>query len=434
MSRTETVSAVFARRVLLALQALGGGAPTRPESGAAAVAALVERLGYVQIDSINVIDRAHHLILAARLEGFRPAHLKEAIERRRDLFEHWTHDACAIPTRWYPHWHHRFARYSKKDRAHAWWQGRFGDDADRVIRRVLSRVRREGPLRARDFIRTGDDDPAAPREPGGWWNWHPEKAALEHLWRCGRLAIAGRDRFEKIYDLAERVHPEWHVQRPSSRAEHLEWLGRSAIERLGFATEREIAAFWSAAPIAEVRTWVRRAVERGELVRVTIESAADAPRRSKTRASRGDAVDRASVGATIGVAPADWRERFEALLDARPDGVDADGAPIVALAPFDPIVRDRARALRLFAFDYRFEAFTPAPQRRYGYYVMPLLEGDRLIGRIDPKFDRDAGVLNVRGPWWEPGVRADRARRGRFEDALDRLARHVGAASWRTID
>jgi len=414
MTSTAVIPARVARRVLLSLQALDAAPPSargtksctlaqpvRPRSSAAQVTALVERLGYVQIDSINVIDRAHHLILSARLDGFRPAHLAHAIERRRDLFEHWTHDACVIPTRWYPHWHHRFARYAKRDRTNAWWRERFGADADRIMRRVLARVTREGPLRARDFIRAEGER----REPGGWWNWHPEKAALEHLWRCGRLAVAGRARFEKIYDLSERVHADAHGMPASESSEHLAWLARSAIDRLGFATERELAAFWSAAPLPEIRGWVNEAVVRGELERVSVEPEGEGK-------------------PTACVAPADWRERF-----ALRGGRSKSEVEMLALAPFDPIIRDRARALRLFAFDYRFEAFTPAAKRRYGYYVMPLLEGDRLVGRIDPKFDRDAGVLEIRGPWWEPGIKPDRARRARLDTALNRLAQTIGAGS-----
>ena len=419
MTSPEIIPARLARQVLLKLQGLD--AP-RVKSSTQRVAELVERLGYVQIDSINVIDRAHHLILSARLDEFRPAHLAAAIERQRSLFEHWTHDACVIPTRWYPHWHHRFDRYAARDRSNAWWRERFGTDADQVMRRVLARVKREGPLRARDFMR----DDGVRREPGGWWNWHPEKAALEHLWRSGRLSIAGRERFEKIYDLPERVHPELHAMKRPPTSEHLAWLCESAIERLGFATEREIAAFWSATTLAEVRAWVRRAEGRGALVRVMVESEAGGK-------------------PTACVALPEWRRRFAPLLTAigmdrarsgaarRRHSTKGDAAEIIALAPFDPILRDRARALRLFGFDYRFEAFTPAAKRKFGYYTMPLLEGGRLIGRVDPRFDRAAGVLEIRGPWWEEGVTVDRARRARLDAALDRLAANVGAKEWRLL-
>ncbi|MBM4113500.1 MAG: winged helix-turn-helix domain-containing protein, partial [Phycisphaerae bacterium] len=176
MPVTEAVPARTVRRLLCSLQAPSS---SRARSSPATVAALVRKLGYVQIDSINVIDRAHHLILGARLEGFEPRHLAHSLERSRKLFEHWTHDACVIPTEWYPHWHHRFRRYASKDRTNAWWRERFGGNPSRVMRGVLERIRSDGALRARDFLPPG----RTRSEPGGWWNWHPEKAALEHLWR-----------------------------------------------------------------------------------------------------------------------------------------------------------------------------------------------------------------------------------------------------------
>ncbi len=399
MPTSEAVPARTARRLLRSLQALDG---RRPRSSPSAVAALVGRLGYVQIDSINVVERAHHLILGARLEGYQPRHLAHALERSRRLFEHWTHDACAVPIDWYPHWRHRFRRFAAKDRPNAWWRERFGDEPQRLIRRVLARVRREGALRARDFL----PPDRARTEPGGWWNWHPEKAALEHLWRRGELAIARRERFEKVYDLPERVHPDAHALPRSDAASHRRWACREALDRLGIATEREIARFFQVVDVAEVRRWASAALRRGEVERVQVEPEGG--------------------GRPVAcLALADWRERARAC-DDRP----GEAAEMLALAPFDPLVRDRDRLLRLFRFDYRFEAFTPASKRKYGYYAMPLLDGDRMVGRVDPKFDRENGVLLVRGPWWEPGVRPDRARRARLEAALERLAGQIGAARW----
>lgn len=413
MPATEAVPARTARRWLCTLQAIDGH---RPRSSPSAVAALVSRLGYVQIDSINVVDRAHHLILGARLEGYERRHLSNAIERSRRLFEHWTHDACAIPTEWYPHWHHRFRRFAARDRSNAWWRERFGRDPRRVLARVLERVEREGALRARDFLPPDGDR----RESGGWWNWHPEKAALEHLWRRGDLSIARRERFEKVYDLPDRVHPGVHALPASSEASHRDWACRGALDRLGIATEREIAHFFAAVPLSEVRSWARAALARGEIERVTI--LAEGAARGGRRAS--------STGRPIAaLAPAEWRERARA--SGAFDGAESSAAVIVALAPFDPLVRDRARLERLFGVEFRFEAFTPAPKRRFGYYTMPLLEGDRIVGRIDPRFDREAGDLLVRGPWWEPGVRPDRKRRARLDASLERLSAQVGADRWR---
>jgi uncharacterized protein len=356
------------------------------------VQSLVERLGYVQIDSINVVERAHHLILGTRLVGYRHEHLRRPLERTRSLFEHWTHDACAIPTRWFPHWHHRFARATARAERNAWWTSRFRGDPKVVMRRVLDRVRAEGPLRARDF------EPPEDHVSQGWWEWHPEKAALEHLWRSGLLTIAGRERFEKIYDLTERVLPEAHATGAPSEEEHRAWACRAALERIGIGTAREIADFFRAIPVAEARAWCAAAVSRGELIEVEVES------------ENGGPVTRAFA------LPA-WSRYTE----------PPTRTGLTLLCPFDPLIRERKRLERLFGFDYRFEAFVPEAKRKYGYYVFPMLHADRMIGRTDLKFDRDRSVLVARGEWWEDGVRRTRRLSTELDDALAELAARIGA-------
>ncbi|MDA1008733.1 MAG: winged helix DNA-binding domain-containing protein [Planctomycetota bacterium] len=386
------ITAVNARRVLLHLQGLSA---QPSQSSTKKVSDLVHRLGYLQIDSINALERAHHLILGTRLDGYKPAHLAHGLEQSRNLFEHWTHDACAIPTIWFDHWKHRFARYEISVKESAWWQSHFRGDPATYLRRTLARIRREGPLRARDF------EPPDDHRSQGWWEWHPDKAALEHLWRSGRLAVVRRDRFEKVYDLMERVIPDAHATERSDEGAHLDWACREAIARIGIGTPAEIARFMAAVSLSEARMWCAAAVKRGELIEVLVESA-NGERPSKC------------------VALCDWKKFARAPIDDR----------IVPLCPFDPVVRERARVSRLFGFDYRFEAFTPAAKREFGYYVLPLLEGDKFIGRIDPKFDRASETLIVRGPWWEDGVKANAARMTRLELAIDRLALQIGAKHW----
>jgi uncharacterized protein YcaQ len=388
------IPAATARRLLLGAQGLLDD--PRGRVTADRVYDLVERMGFVQIDSINVLERAHHLTLAARLQGYRPQLLDRLLERDRRLFEHWTHDASAIPTRWYPYWRYRFERYRQKVLEHPWWRERVGPDPDRVLADVRERLVREGPLMTRDFEDTRDA--SADRT---WWGWKPEKAALEYLWRTGEAAVVGRVSFHKVYDLAERVLPEAHAAPHPEPEEHLDWACRTALGRLGVATADEIAGFWRAVPLEEVKAWCARA--------------------EGITAVRVEAVDGTARNAW---AVPDWEERAAALPPAPPR--------IRLLSPFDPILRDRKRTLRLFGFDYRFEAFVPAPQRRYGYYVLPILEGDRLVGRLDPKLHRDKGLLEIRQVWWEPGVRDSQARKKKLETALDRLARFVGAEEWDT--
>lgn len=394
------VPAAAARRLLLAAQGLLDD-PRGPVT-ADRLYNLVERLGFVQIDSINIVERAHHLTLGSRVQNYRPSLLDRLLERQRRLFEHWTHDASAIPTVWFPFWKVRFERYRRRVLERPWWRERLGPDPDRTVDHVRERIAREGPLMARDF-----EDPRGEDAERTWWGWKPQKAALEYLWRTGELVIARRVSFHKVYDLTERVFPELHAAPPPSPHEHLDWAGATALERLGVATASEIAAFWAAISLEEARGWCERAVATGRAVAVEVEAVdGSRPRRA--------------------VAVPDWAERAAA----------APPAPsrMRFLSPFDPILRDRDRALRLFGFDYRFEAFVPEAQRRHGYYVLPLLEGERLVGRADPKFLREEGVLEIRQVWWEPGVRESKGRRAAFEAAAERLARAVGAESWRVLE
>lgn len=390
------VPVATARRLLLGAQGLLDD--PRGRVTADRLYNLIERMGFVQIDSINVVERAHHLTLVSRLQSYRPSLFDRLLERERRLFEHWTHDASAIPTIWYPHWWYRFERYRRKVLDHPWWKERIGADPDRTIAHVRERLAREGPLMTRNFEDTRDE--SADRS---WWGWTPQKAALEYLWRTGEAAVVGRVNFHKVYDLAGRALPEAHAAPRPTAEEHLDWACRTAIERLGIASADEVAAFWRAADLPDVRAWCERAAAREEIVPVQVEAVDGSVRKA--------------------YAVPDWEERAAALPPAPPR--------IRLLSPFDPILRDRKRSLRLFGFDYRFEAFVPAPQRRYGYYVLPILEGERLVGRLDPKLYREDGRLAIRQVWWEPGVRPSKARDLRLKAAVERLARFTGAETWR---
>jgi uncharacterized protein len=391
-----TIPAATARRLLLGAQGLLDD--PRRKATPDGLYDLIERMGFVQVDSINIVERAHHLTLAARFQSYRPKLLERLLERERRLFEHWTHDASAIPIPWYPFWKVRFERYRRKVLEHPWWLERVGPEPQRVFDHVLERIVKEGPLMARDFE---DERPAGTDKT--WWGWKPQKAALEYLWRTGELAVTGRVNFHKVYDLAARVFPAAHAAPRPDQAEHLEWACRTALERLGTATASEIAGFWHAVSLEDAKAWGARAASRGEIVEVQVE-----------------AVDGSKPRAAWAVP--DWEARAAALPPAPPR--------IRLLAPFDPILRDRKRTLRLFNFDYRFEAFVPGPKRQHGYYVLPILEGERLVGRLDPKVHRDQSVLEVRALWWEPGVRESKGRIAGLEAALDRLARLVGAERW----
>jgi uncharacterized protein YcaQ len=234
----------------------------------------------------------------------------------------------------------------------------------------------------------------------GWWDWTPEKTALEFLWHTGKLAIHGRDRFQKIYELTERVFPDVHAQEPPNDQAHIDWACASALDRLGVATPGELAGFWNAITIAQAAAWCRAEVFAQRILEVQVESLDG----SKPR----------KAFATI-----EWQRRVRRANDA-PDRMRL-------LAPFDPIIRDRKRALRLFNFDYTFEAFVPEKKRRFGYYVLPILAGERFVGRLDARFEREQQKIVVDRVWWEKGVKPTRERKRKLDGALAVLAAQIGA-------
>ena len=389
--KPEPISATAAARLFLGAQGLCAD-PAR-QATKRELARTIDKLGFVQVDTINVVARAHDLTLLSRLDGYQPELLRTLLEKDRTLFEHWTHDAAIIPTCWYAHWKPRFARAFTRIEAHPWWEERLGGRPQEMLEHVRSRIRAEGPLKSVDFEHAG--------ERGTWWAWKPAKAALECLWRTGELAIAGREHFHKRYDFAECVHPEAHARSVPDPDVQLEWACATAAERLVIFTPRELVAFWDDLPLASVRAWCAEAQHQGRIAPVAVESLdGSAPQTAFART--------------------DWSARLRKLPDP-PDRMRL-------LSPFDPILRDRARCLLRFGFDYRFEAFTPAPKRQYGYYVLPLLEGDRLVGRLDPKLHRDKGILEIRGLWWEPGIKPTKARMKRLREALEGLAAFTRAS------
>lgn len=374
-----------ARHIFLDRHALAEP-PTGP-AGPAEIQALIERLGFVQLDSVQTVARAHHMILWSRKQRYRPKILDRLLERERSLFENWTHDAAIIPTRFFPYWNEKFQRNSER-MAERWSQGR-GDQFLHECGTILARIAETGPVTASE---AGDGQPGS---SGGWWEWHPAKTALEYLWRSGKLAITRRDAFRKVYDLTQKVLPDHHLQ-TASDSDALDWACNAALDRLGFATHGEIAAFWALVSSADARDWCRTEVAAGRLIEGMIEGAD----------GRGFRVyARPDIGLETPVPPA---KRLRIL------------------SPFDPALRDRKRAERLFGFHYRIEIFVPEPKRQYGYYVFPVMEGDELIGRIDVKANRETDCLAVRAFWPEARVKMNKARIARLEAELDRLAKFAG--------
>jgi len=373
-----------ARALILARTQLSD---SRAQPRSAAIALLIRRLGYVQLDPIRVVERAHHHILFARNSAYRPKQLDSLRQKAPLFFENWTHDSSLIPIAFYPYWRWRFADARKRI---VQWRERFGDE--RVIATVRKHVAAHGAVRARDLLHLGG-------RTGPWWGWGPAKGALEFLWRTGELAVVRRSGFEKIYDLAERSIPAALREARVSRRDVIDWSCSEALERLGVATSKMLADFWDHASIAEARAWVAAEMRRGRLVNVMLKGAAG--QRDFVAVARPD------IEAQLAELPT-------------PDG------RMRALTPFDPLVRDRDRAMRIFGFTYRIEVYVPQHKRKHGYYIFPLLEGDRLLGRIDMKAERDEDRLVVNGVWMERSLSLGRQRRGKLDQELARQARLAG--------
>jgi uncharacterized protein YcaQ len=378
----------LARRLFLHLHALGEerrGAATGED-----LAALIDRIGFVQVDSIATVERAHHMILWSRRQSYRPEALKSLIETDCALWEHWTHDASILPMAVFPHWRHRFQRSEARMQAN--WQKWFRPGFEKKFETILERIRQEGALKTSDV---GQDEE---RSKGGWWDWHPSKTALEWLWRTGKLVIARREGFHKVYDLTERVVPAALLAKEVETPATVAWAMRAALDHLGFGTSGELAAYYDLVSVEDARGWVKAALVAGEIEEVMIESADGALRKSFARPG--------------------LRDLAEAV--AEPPG------SLRVLSPFDPALRDRKRAEFLFGFHYRIEVFVPEPKRIYGYYVFPVLEGDRLVGRLDAKAFRTENTLRVKAYWPEAGLRTSAVRLQRLEAEIALMARFAG--------
>ena len=370
-----------ARRVFLARHQLA-------DTPKGDLAGLVDTLGFVQLDSVNTLARAHDLTLWARRPTYRPPALEQLLARDRAVFEHWTHDASVIPIGSFPHWRHRFARDEVRliDRWKAWHSHEFEDRFEGVLRRISDHGEcTSGELAAGEV-----------RGKTGWWDWHPSKTALEYLWRTGQISVVRRDSFRKVYDLTERVIPAEQLNARHHPEQTVDWACSGAIDRLGFATSGEIAAFFALATPDEAKVWCRAALASGRIIEVDVQNADSSLRRSFARPGLLD----------------------EPVPDLPPR--------VRILSPFDPALRDRNRAERLFGFHYRIEIFVPEPQRKYGYYVFPVMQGDGLIGRIDARAERPGGILQVRAFWPEAGVQMGKGRTALLLAELDRVAQFAG--------
>jgi hypothetical protein len=319
----------------------------------------IERIGYVQIDTIAVVERAHHHVLWSRVPNYQPAML-ERLVRERQVFEYWFHAAA-----WLPMSEYRFSlpRMREMNGERNWFDG----CNKRLMRQILSRVEADGPLRARDF----DDERAS---NSGWWDWKPAKQALEQLFMQGELMVTARDGFQKVYDLPERVLPDWVDTRQPSLDEFAAHLIDTTLRAHGFATLISMTYLRKGQRLREaVKRQLQQRIETGTLIRQPLS------------------------------------KKFEIYVD--PELLETRAPRSVAqvriLSPFDNLVIQRQRCRDIFGFDFQIECYLPKPQRQFGYFCLPLLLRDRLVGRLDCKAHRAEARLEVRSVHLEHPVGDD---------------------------
>lgn len=391
------ISTQQARRLILDLQGLAENPRRRLDANG--LLELIRKLGFVQVDSIQWVERAHHMILANRWDGYRQKDLLRLIEKDRMLFENWTHDAAILPVEFFPVWKGRFER--ERARLTGRWADWHGNDYRGELDRVLAHVADNGSMTSREM--SDDRDHSGAAGEGEWWNWKPSKTALEYHWRTGGLCICHRRGFQKAYELTERVIPEAYRCAEITVDDYIDWSCCEALDRLGFGTAGEIAGYWGNITAAEAKTWCMARLGR-DVVEVLGHGAGDGPPRKL-------------------YAPIDIEDRLAKT--RRP--VER----LRILNPFDPIIRDRKRLKHLFDFDYRIEIFVPAPQRTFGYYVFPILEGEQMIGRLEMKAERADDTLLVSSLWPSPGIKFGKGRMERLEIALERTRKLVDLSAIR---
>jgi uncharacterized protein len=350
-----------ARELLLAAQGLGT-VPKRATKDD--VRETIRRMGVLQIDSISVVARSPYLVLWSRLGSYEPRWLDELLADGA-LFEYWSHAACFIPIEDYGLYRRLMIEGGEKTRT---WMRAHHEE----IKHVMERVNENGPVRAAEFARTDG-------RGGGWWEWKPEKRALEHLFAAGELMISRRENFHRVYDLRERVLanalPDWEDALAPNEQEVWRALALKAVRALGVAVARWVPDYFRT-PKKGVAGLLEELADEGELVCAGIEGL-DEP----AYVHPGNA------------------ELAKKILS---NGLQSSVTTL--LSPFDPIVWDRARASELFGFEYKIEVYTPAARRRYGYYSLPILHHGALVGRLDAKAHRKQGTFEVKAIHLEPGV------------------------------
>lgn len=353
-------------------------------TGALNTLQIIQDLGFVQLDTIQVVSRAHHHILWSRNQNYREHMLNSLLRKKRQVFEHFTHDASVLPMDFLPMWQRQFQRKKAQVSRSNWYGNHLDPD---LIAEVLKRVKDDGPVSTQAFDTKVQGEKTM-------WKRPPHKMVLDYLWYAGELATCHRDGFTKFYDLAERVFPQ---DLPVlSDADQITQLCRTALDRIGFGTLGEIRKFWEACEVSEVKAWAEK--DAANLIEIEVQGK-----------------------------DGSWLNALAcAEIEARIQALSAPTTRLRILNPFDPAIRDRKRIARLFGFEYTVEMFVPAAKRNWGYYIYPLLEGNRLVGRIEAKGDRANGTLTLTKFWTETDRLRTAKRTEKLEAELHRLAKLAG--------
>jgi uncharacterized protein YcaQ len=365
-----------------------------------------EDVGGLQLDSINVLDRAHYLTVWSRFGPYDRGRLDRLVYRRRLLFEYWAHAACLVPASTLPWWRRAMLDYRSR---HTGWSGWLRRNP-KLLGEVRAAVESNGPMANADF-----ETRRARGAEGGWWSWQPFQHALHHLWMTGALTVHSRRHFQKRFDLLERALPAARGIAAVSAEEFARWHVERSLHAMGAATDRDLAGYLTFPRFMSVarRAALRGMLERGEVQEIQVE---------------GSRVRWLALARDVGAL-------------ARAAGPRPASRGTTFLAPFDSLLWYRDRVSRLFGFDYRIEVYTPGTQRVHGYYTLPVLHDGQLLGRVDAKTHRAERRLDVRHlhfePWFAAGaappVGGDRIDRDTalagVAEALASLGTFVGAAS-----
>jgi uncharacterized protein len=345
----------------------------------------IRRMQLLQIDTINIIARSPYLVLWSRLGDYQPAWLDELLEEGK-LFEHWAHAYCFIPIEDYPLHRRRLVDASHEKKWPLGWAVHLLEESPPQVERVRRHLRENGAVRSAEFENSE-------RVPGGWWNWKAEKDVLEAMLLTGEVMVTRRHNFQRVYDLRERVLPGWSDEDLPSQEECQHEFDLRSIKALGIALPSWVPDYF-------------RQPKNGTEARLEALASKELIHPVEVEGLK----ERGYV----------HKGNLPLLRKAASDGLEPSQTTL--LSPFDPLVWDRKRLSQLFNFDYQIECYTPAANRKFGYFTLPILHQGRICGRLDPKAHRDKGVFQVRSIHLEQGVKLDESLIIGLADALRRLA------------